>query len=77
MTRKRQINKNEWLDVKAKTKLDYGEEHVNRIGQLKSKMVMGKKCTDKCRYKCHEKVKEVERIKIFNSYWGLRSHNRQ
>lgn len=38
---------------------------------------MGKGCTEKCRYKCHEKIKEEERKQIFNSYWSLGSHERQ
>jgi len=31
LTRKRRINLSEWIDVGAKKKLNYGEEHSNRV----------------------------------------------
>lgn len=77
LTRKRTRNKEEWIDVKSKTKFNFGEEHLNRSGKLKEAKQMGQPCKLTCRYKCVEKVSDEIRKKLFTDYWKLGDHSRQ
>lgn len=77
LTRKRTRNEGGWIDVKAKTNLNIGIEHLNRSGKLIAAKKMGPPCNLSCRLKCVDKVSDEIRKILFADYWALGDHSRQ
>lgn len=77
VVRKRTRNMDEWIDQKAKTKLNHGTEHINRKGKLIAAREMAAPCKENCRYRCRDKLNEESRQLIFDGFWKLGDHTRQ
>lgn len=75
-TRKRKINKLEWIDVKAKAARNFGIEGTGRKGLIKARK-MKDGCPEKCRNKCRNKINSEERLAAFNKFWALGDHTKQ
>lgn len=73
LIRKRTRNVGEWINVKAKSKLNFGIGHVNKAGKLKKKTKeIGPPC--ECRMNCVNVSEEIRKT-IFDEYWKLGDHN--
>lgn len=76
MTRKRQSRKDLWIDNQAKKCRAEGIEGYGRKGKIEMKE-MKPSCSDKCRFKCSEKLTEQERETAFKEYYSLGSTTKQ
>lgn len=75
--RKRSRIESEWIDVKSKTLLNTGREHINRKGKTIKERQLGVTCKENCRLKCSKRVSKEERQLIFEEFWRLGDHTRQ
>ena len=60
-----------WQRNLAKFKRNSGQKYVTSGGINKSARLLKNGCGPKCRYRCHEKIPQEEREKIFNTLWSL------
>ena len=75
--RKRMRNENQWKSSIRKRNRNEGKSYVSQSGKvLKEKQVQPQNC-DKCRFKCSQRISEVERKKIFDMYYSLPNYERQ
>lgn len=68
--RKRPAAKDEWTANSRKRKRNVGLEYINRTGKLIPSRKLQPPCT-KCRLKCHDRIFDDIRQKLFNKFWGF------
>ena len=66
-----------WQRNLAKSQRNCGQKYVTSGGINKSARLLKNGCGPKCRYRCHEKIPQEERGKIFNTFWSLGDIKRQ
>lgn len=75
--RKRLKHTTDCIDVKSKCQLNKGEEHLNRKGKNKNAKKIGPPCSEKCRMKCFDKLRNTDCKTIFELYFEIGDHDRQ
>ncbi|KAK3909537.1 hypothetical protein KUF71_019640, partial [Frankliniella fusca] len=61
---------------KAKAACNQGKEYTNMKGVIVQARQMRPPCVN-CRFKCHDKISEEERDKVFKKYWALGEKQKQ
>ncbi|XP_052123363.1 uncharacterized protein LOC127749389 [Frankliniella occidentalis] len=61
---------------KAKAACNQGKEYTSMKGVIVQARQMRPPCVN-CRFKCHEKISEEERDKVFKKYWALGEKQKQ
>ncbi|XP_041968256.1 broad-complex core protein isoforms 1/2/3/4/5-like isoform X3 [Aricia agestis] len=74
---KRRRRESEWLDNKRKINRSLGKDYISRNGTLVKAKKIGAKCPETCRLKCHTKVSEEQRKRIFDSFWLIGDRAKQ
>lgn len=64
------------LRMQNKKQKNMGKAYVNRKGQKKAPKMIKNTCNG-CKYKCHMKISNEERLQIFTNFWNLGDHNVQ
>lgn len=75
--RKVSRNPRNWKRNKNKQAINTGQEYVNVSGKTVPSRKLGQGCKLTCRFKCHQKLSELQRQKIFKQYWAIGDHTRQ
>ena len=76
-SRKRKAHPENWKkNVRKQLRLS-GKEYINAKGQKVDARSLKPHNCQKCRYKCGEKISEVERTNIFKTFWSLGNNDRQ
>lgn len=73
--KRRSQNRQNWIDVKRKTLVNQGKEHITRKGRVVRAKRMGAACS--CKLECGNKFSETERSEIFDDFWGLGDREKQ
>ena len=72
LTRKRSINKDQWMKNKRKKAHQSGEKYVNSRGKLvEAKTIISKKDCSNCKNQCAEKISKEAQEKIFMEFHRL------
>ena len=71
--RKRKCSKSLWKKSQRKVQRQRGEEYVNSRGHVvpKRNQNYAKDCTQKCRFKCREKVTQEQSESLFTEFWQM------
>ena len=77
VVRKRTRNKDSWIDVKAKKARSSGIEGIGRTGLPIKSRKMGDGCSDKCRFRCSQKICLRARKAAFSQFWQLGDRSKQ
>jgi hypothetical protein len=76
--RKRLRKESLWKRTLAKKKRNSGSQYKSlNSGKFVRARLLKRGCSFSCRYKCHKKIPESQRQKIFHEFWALGDINRQ
>ena len=76
-TRKRLRNPVAWKKNQRAQLKNSGQEYISRTGKIIPAKVIKPPCSNKCKYKCSERISEEQRCDIFKMYWDFSSLQRQ
>ncbi|XP_041981431.1 uncharacterized protein LOC121734859 [Aricia agestis] len=78
-TRSQIPNPNEWACNVRKLKHQRGEAYINRRGKFvpERQIRNTKDCLKSCRYKCNERINDVDRQHIFKAFYSLNSNEKK
>ncbi|XP_022831051.1 uncharacterized protein LOC111359686 [Spodoptera litura] len=75
--KKRVRNESAWIKNVRKRQRNSGKQYVSRTGKTVAEKSIKPPCTEKCRFRCRDKITEEQRQEIFKCYWGLGTLQRQ
>jgi hypothetical protein len=76
-SRKRKHTPENWERNKLKKNRHTGKSYTTHYGKMFSEKKMKSGCGMKCRYKCHEKISNEDRLALFENYWRIGDKSRQ
>ncbi|KAF9415696.1 hypothetical protein HW555_006730 [Spodoptera exigua] len=69
--RLRMVHQDQWLDVMRKKNKNLGNAYKSRNGKMRKKKEMGPCCGEKCKFKCSQKITNVDRDLLFVAFWSM------
>lgn len=77
VARRRHRRRDQWKDIKRKCLKNLGKAYLSRNGVQRDGKILKQPCPGTCRLKCFQKFDELQRERIFSSFWKIGDHCRQ